>query len=169
MPGFEPGTLKITTGGHPSKYWLGSMLLNFSVRSLKLSSVEPSQYLDGWPPLVIFRVPGSTPRPGISKKLPSILDFKLCTANVYIYSTTPVQIQSCQRYKWYLHTPNSSAGYSYYCPKIQPAISIQLAVVHSTANRGRNCIVLQKMYSFYACAIIKMAHAQKLYIFCSTM
>ena len=48
--GIEPGTLKITNGGHPSKYWLGSMLLNFSDRTLKLSSVEPSQYLDGWPP-----------------------------------------------------------------------------------------------------------------------
>ena len=59
--GIEPGTLKITTGGHPSKHWLGSMLLNFRDRTLKLSSVEPSQYLDGWPPLVIFRVPGSNP------------------------------------------------------------------------------------------------------------
>ena len=76
MPGFEPGTLKITTGGHPSKYWLGSTLLNFSVRSLKLSSVEPSQYLDGWPTVVIFRVPGSIPRPGIFKNLPFNLGFQ---------------------------------------------------------------------------------------------
>ena len=42
---------------------------------------------------------------------------------------------------------------------VQPAISIQLAVVHSTANKGRNYIVLQKMYSFCACAILIIAHA----------
>ena len=63
-------------GGHPSKYWLGSTLLNFSVRSLKLSSIEPSQYLDGWPPVVIFRVPSSIPRPGIFKNLPFNLGFQ---------------------------------------------------------------------------------------------
>ena len=65
--GFEPGTLKITNGGHPSKYWLGSTLLDISDRTLKLSSIEPSQYLDGWPPVVIFRVPGSNP--GMEKLL----------------------------------------------------------------------------------------------------
>ena len=74
--GIEPGTLKITTGGHPSKYWLGSTLLNFSDRTLKLSSIEPSQYLDGWPPVVIFRVPGSIPRPRIFKNLPLLLGFQ---------------------------------------------------------------------------------------------
>ena len=74
--GIEPGTLKITTVGHPSKYWIVSTQLNFSVRSLKLSSVEPSQYLDGWPPVVIFRVPGSIPRPGIFKKLPLLRGFQ---------------------------------------------------------------------------------------------
>ena len=42
------------------------------VRSLKLSSVEPSQCLNGWPPLVIFRVPGSNPGTEFSKICPSI-------------------------------------------------------------------------------------------------
>ena len=63
--GIEPGTLKITNCNHPSNYQLGSTPLNFSDQMLKLSSVESCQYLDGWPPLVIFRVPGSIPHPTV--------------------------------------------------------------------------------------------------------
>ena len=37
--GIEPGTLEITTVGHPSKYWLGSTLLNFSDQTLSVLCV----------------------------------------------------------------------------------------------------------------------------------